>query len=70
MKTIEQDGMDCLILKLETAIERNNVMTIHQLEDGVAIDKQGAKQLIEVLKEWVGESDNPKYIDLLPILVF
>lgn len=28
-----------------------------QWADNIHIDKQGAKQLIEVLQEWVGEND-------------
>ena len=53
MKTIKQRWNDDLnILDMSDEME----MYIEQKVNGtISIDKQGAKQLIEVLQDWIGE---------------
>lgn len=50
MKTIEQENY--ISIEVKTL---KNIVKVTQDEDVIVIDKQGAKQLIEVLKGWMGE---------------
>lgn len=53
MKTIELNNG---YKPLETDVYDSGNRYIAQLSEVIVLDKQGAKQLIEVLKEWVGEN--------------
>jgi hypothetical protein len=52
MKVIEQDEWCDLRLK-----NNEGVLRIHQNDDCILIDTQGATKLIEILKEFVGVND-------------
>ena len=49
MKTIEQRFYDDVEIKKDT----DGDIIIYQCGDSIALDKQGAAELIKVLQEWV-----------------
>lgn len=51
MKTIDQGYCTELLIK----IDYDGDLLIEQNSDSVVVDKQGARQLIEVLQEWVND---------------
>lgn len=53
MKVIEQKILSELTVDLDDP--DGEVVRINDCQDYILIDKQGAKQLIEILKEFMGE---------------
>lgn len=53
MKTIDQGAL-CNISVEKLNFHGVDIIVLHQNTGRTNINKQGAKQLIEVLKEWVG----------------